>query len=66
MKQIDASYKQKIVDLISEQDLTITEYALEKDFIVTDVLKAIASLNPTHYDLVFCGGTCMNHFQAIS
>lgn len=60
MKQIDASYKQKIVDLISEQDLTITEYALEKDFIVTDVLKAISSLKPTYYDLVFCGGTCLS------
>jgi hypothetical protein len=41
MKKVDATFREKISDLILENELSISEFALEKDFIVTDVLQAI-------------------------
>jgi hypothetical protein len=41
MKKVDIAFLDKISDLILENELSISEFALEKDFIVTDVLQAI-------------------------
>lgn len=60
MKKIDHSIVGKILDLIVENDLLISEAALEKDFIVTDVLRAISEIRNDQLDLVFCGGTCLS------
>ncbi|MEY2633769.1 MAG: hypothetical protein RIR00_2423 [Pseudomonadota bacterium] len=60
MKKVDEETKRLIMDLISEQGLGISEFALEKDFIVFDVLRAMSTLNHASFDLVFCGGTCLS------
>ncbi|EGF32121.1 Inorganic pyrophosphatase/exopolyphosphatase [Oxalobacteraceae bacterium IMCC9480] len=60
MKKVEESCRQNIVDLIIANDLTISEFALEKDFIVTDVLRAISTIKNDKFDLVFCGGTCLS------
>ena len=60
MKKVEAALRDKISDLILENDLTISEFALEKDFIVTDVLQAISKINNEKFNLVFCGGTCLS------
>jgi predicted nucleotidyltransferase component of viral defense system len=60
MKKVETSFRDKISDLIFENDLTLSEFALEKDFIVTDVLHAISKINNEKFDFVFCGGTCLS------
>lgn len=60
MKRIDILQSEKISDLIVENELLIAEYALEKDFIVTEVLVALSKLKNQNFDLVFCGGTCLS------
>jgi predicted nucleotidyltransferase component of viral defense system len=58
MKKISERQRLLVTDLIAEQGLSISEYALEKDYIVTDVLQAIFSIQHQLFDFVFCGGTC--------
>lgn len=60
MKKVDEETKLRIMDLISERGLGIAEFALEKDFIVFDILRAISTLSHPSFDLVFCGGTCLS------
>jgi predicted nucleotidyltransferase component of viral defense system len=60
MRKIESFQSRQISDLINEQGLAIAEYALEKDFIVTKVLNVLAGLKNAHFDLVFCGGTCLS------
>lgn len=60
MKKIEDAFRDRISDLIVENGLTISEFALEKDFIVTDVLQAISKINNDTFNLVFCGGTCLS------
>lgn len=60
MKKVDDSFRDKISDLITASGLTISEFALEKDFIVMDVLRAISKMRHDKFDLVFCGGTCLS------
>ena len=38
----------------------ISEYALEKDYIVTDALQALFKLEDPQFDFIFCGGTCFS------
>jgi predicted nucleotidyltransferase component of viral defense system len=60
MKKISGRQKLLVTDLIAEQGLNISEYALEKDYIVTDTLKALFKLDDPQFDFVFCGGTCFS------
>ncbi len=60
MKRIDENLGQCISDLIFEQGLRIAEFALEKDFIITDVLSEASKINHPVFELVFCGGTCLS------
>jgi predicted nucleotidyltransferase component of viral defense system len=60
MKRINDSQRLQVLDVINELELGISEFALEKDFMVTDALAAIASINNLDFDLVFCGGTCLS------
>ena len=55
MKKVETAFRDKISDLILENDLTISEFALEKDFIVTDVLHAISKINNEKFNFVFVG-----------
>ena len=57
MKKISERQRLLVIDLIAEEGLSISEYALEKDYIVTDALQAIFSLQHPQFDFVFCGGT---------
>ncbi|QWE24248.1 nucleotidyl transferase AbiEii/AbiGii toxin family protein [Polynucleobacter sp. AP-Elch-400A-B2] len=60
MKRISDTQRLQVLDVINELELGISEFALEKDFIVTDALAGIASINNTDFDLIFCGGTCLS------
>ena len=60
MKKINDLQKRQVVDVINELDLGISEFALEKDYLVTDVLVAISKINNPDFELVFCGGTCLS------
>ena len=60
MKRVNHSLRDQISDLIVASDLRIAEFALEKDFIVTDVLRALSKLKHDKFELVFCGGTCLS------
>jgi len=60
MKRINDAQRLQVLDVINELELGISEFALEKDFMVTDALAAIASINNPDFDLIFCGGTCLS------
>jgi predicted nucleotidyltransferase component of viral defense system len=60
MKKINDLQKRQVIDVINELDLGISEFALEKDYLVTDVLVAISKINNPDFELVFCGGTCLS------
>jgi predicted nucleotidyltransferase component of viral defense system len=60
MKKINDTQKLQVLDLIAELELGISEFALEKDFMVTDALAAIANINNPDFELIFCGGTCLS------
>jgi predicted nucleotidyltransferase component of viral defense system len=60
MKRINDTQRLQVLDVINELELGISEFALEKDFMVTDALAAIANINNPDFDLVFCGGTCLS------
>lgn len=60
MKRINDTQRLQVLDVINELELGISEFALEKDFMVTDALAAIASINNPDFDLIFCGGTCLS------
>lgn len=48
MKRVGEETRLRIMDLISERGLRIAEFALEKDFIVFDVLGAVSALSQPH------------------
>ncbi len=60
MKRINDLQRLQVLDLINELELGISEFALEKDFMVTDILAAIAAINNPDFELIFCGGTCLS------
>jgi predicted nucleotidyltransferase component of viral defense system len=60
MKKVSAQQGVQIGDLIAELGLGIDEFALEKDFIVTETLREICKIAHPSLDLVFCGGTCLS------
>ncbi|MBU3557442.1 nucleotidyl transferase AbiEii/AbiGii toxin family protein [Polynucleobacter sp. Ross1-W9] len=60
MKKISDAQKLQVLDLIAELELGISEFALEKDFMVTDALAAIAKISNPDFELIFCGGTCLS------
>jgi hypothetical protein len=59
MKKINDAQKLQVIDVIAELELGISEFALEKDFMVTDALAAIAKISNPDFELIFCGGTCL-------
>lgn len=60
MKKISERQRLLVIDLIAEEELSISEYALEKDYIITETLQAVFSLQHPQFDFVFCGGTCFS------
>jgi hypothetical protein len=60
MKRIDIAHSLQISELINSEELGIAEYALEKDFIVTEILEALTKNTNPWFDLIFCGGTCLS------
>ena len=62
MKKISERQKLLVTDLIAEKGLNISEYALEKDYIVTDALQALFKLEDPQFDFIFCGGKLWHCF----
>lgn len=61
MRQVSKANIDKIEEFLADGRLDLSEYALEKDFLVFDALEIITSLPQNDYfELVFCGGTCLS------
>lgn len=60
MKRINEAQRLQVLDVISELELGISEFALEKDYLVTDALASLATINNPDFELIFCGGTCLS------
>jgi len=60
MKRINDTQRLQVLDVINELGLGISEFALEKDFMVTDALDSLATINNPDFELIFCGGTCLS------
>jgi len=60
MKRINDTQRLQVLDVINELGLGISEFALEKDFMVTDALASLAAINNPDFELIFCGGTCLS------
>ncbi|QWD61803.1 nucleotidyl transferase AbiEii/AbiGii toxin family protein [Polynucleobacter sp. MWH-UH25E] len=60
MKKVNDIQRLQVLDVINEFGLGISEFALEKDFMVTDALDSLANINNPDFELVFCGGTCLS------
>lgn len=56
MSEIDASFFLDVADALGISSPAI----VEKDYWATQFLKEISTLNPTGYQLVFSGGTCLS------
>lgn len=64
MKSLSKNQSEIIFDLYQEQR-KIHISAIEKDIHVTDVIKEIANIKSPHFDIVFCGGTCLSKAYGI-
>lgn len=60
MKRINEAQRVQVLDVINELELGISEFALEKDYLVTDALASLATINNPDFELIFCGGTCLS------
>ena len=60
MKKVNDIQRLQVLDVINEFGLGISEFALEKDYMVTDALASLANINNPDFELVFCGGTCLS------
>lgn len=60
MKRINEAQRLQVLDVINELELGISEFALEKDYLVTDALASLATINNPDFELIFCGGTCLS------
>ncbi|MBI6885119.1 nucleotidyl transferase AbiEii/AbiGii toxin family protein [Pseudomonas putida] len=57
---LDKNYLTDFILSIEQDGILISEAAVEKDFHVTDALVALSGINNDHFELVFCGGTCLS------
>jgi predicted nucleotidyltransferase component of viral defense system len=60
MKTITAQEHEWIADAISEGLTPLAEAILEKDLLLTQALRHLASMDSDGVGLVFCGGTCLS------
>ena len=60
MKTITAQEHKQIEDVIGEGLTSLAEAILEKDLLLTQALRHIASTDTDGVGLVFCGGTCLS------
>ncbi|PUE44721.1 nucleotidyl transferase AbiEii/AbiGii toxin family protein [Limnohabitans sp. 2KL-51] len=60
MKTITAQEHKQIEDVIGEGLTPLAEAILEKDLLLTQALRHIASTDTDGVGLVFCGGTCLS------
>lgn len=60
MKKVNDIQRLQVLDVINEFELGISEFALEKDYMVTDALASLANINNPDFELIFCGGTCLS------
>jgi len=59
MKSLDISQQQMIKALMESGKLPVSPSALEKDFMTTEAIRIVASVNNEDAKIVFCGGTCL-------
>lgn len=51
----------KYISDIKEEGLTISSFSLEKDMHIMEAMQIISGVDTgEHYDLIFCGGTCLS------
>jgi predicted nucleotidyltransferase component of viral defense system len=59
MRQISAAQRELILDAVGEGLTPLPAGVLEKDLLVTAVLRSLADFRGPA-DIVFCGGTCLS------
>jgi predicted nucleotidyltransferase component of viral defense system len=60
MKTITAREHELITSVIGEGLTALAEAVIEKDLLITEVLRTLAAVDGDGIRLVFCGGTCMS------
>ena len=60
MKTITEPHRQLINAIVAEGLSKLPAGVLEKDWMVTEVLRALAGINISGMEIVFCGGTCLS------
>ena len=59
MKGLDTYQKEIIEDLVVQRVLPVSPGVLEKDFLTTEAIRAVASVSNDDTQIIFCGGTCL-------
>jgi hypothetical protein len=60
MKTITETNRQLINAVVAEGLNKLPAGVIEKDFLVTEVLRELAGISIAEMDIVFCGGTCLS------
>lgn len=66
MRRIDERTAATIEAFLAESDYDLPAYALEKDYHVVSAIRVLANIPKNkHFNLVFCGGTCLSKAYGI-
>ena len=65
MKTITETHRQLINAVVAEGLSNLPAGVLEKDLLVTEVLRELSSISIAEMDIVFCGGTCLSKAHSL-
>lgn len=65
MKTITETNRQLINAVVAEGLNKLPAGVIEKDFLVTEVLRELAGISIAEMDIVFCGGTCLSKAHSL-
>lgn len=60
MKTITAREHELIISVMGEGLTALAEAVIEKDLLITEVLRTVVAVDSDGIQLVFCGGTCLS------
>ena len=60
MKTITAREHELIISVMGEGLTALAEAVIEKDLLITEVLRSVVAVDSDGIQLVFCGGTCLS------
>lgn len=65
MKTIADTHRQLINAVVAEGMSKLPAGVIEKDLLVTEVLRELSSISIAEMDIVFCGGTCLSKAHSL-